>query len=171
MKINTLFLSKNQLILTEAHCSYFSVDFRLICSYFLLRQLSTSKKGDSSWRMGNPSFSAKVLNFLLQQQPWRIPHFLQWRNTRLCKSRIYWLVLNLFCFKIPCLYSCLSISVSKSCQTVINIYTVIIIYIFDCLHPAWCCPKIILNFLAIWTSLFLRNEFLVKKKCTLFGQI
>ena len=42
------------------------------------------------------------------------------------------MVLNLFCCKILCTYLCLSISVSKSCHIVINIF-------FDCLHPAWGC--------------------------------
>ena len=32
----TLFFSKNQIILAEAHCSFFSVDFKLICPYFVL---------------------------------------------------------------------------------------------------------------------------------------
>ena len=34
--IQYIFVSKDQIILAEAHCSYFSVDFRLICSYFVL---------------------------------------------------------------------------------------------------------------------------------------
>ena len=64
-----------------------------------LRQLSTSKEGITvgGWRIH--TFGA-------------ILYFLQWRNIKLCQSRIL-MVLNLFCGTILCMYLCLSISVLK----------------------------------------------------------
>ena len=129
------FLNKNQTILAETHCSYFSVDFRLI--------LSTSKKGTTVGGWGIHIFGVKVLSFLELPE---VIHFFHIYGihilvsifssinsaSRILNLNLILMLLNLFCCKILCIYLYLSISVLKGCHIVINIF-------FDCLHPAWCC--------------------------------
>ena len=110
----TLCFSKNRITLTEAYCPYLFSGFKvqlLFCSYFVNQQ-----KGDNGWRMGEPYFRSNTTFPPMTEQTMPKPKIL--------------MVLNLF--KILYIYLCLSISVSKSCHIVINIF-------FDCLHPAWCC--------------------------------
>ena len=57
------------------------------------------------------------------------------------------MVLNLFCWKVLCIYLCLCISVSKSCHQYI--------FWFACIQPG-----VVLKF---WASLFLQNVLLQKK--------
>ena len=113
----TLFSSKNQIILTEAHCSYF---FQLISASFVpilfLRQLSTSKKETTIAGWGIHIFGAKVLNFLELPEIIHFFHIYEFHifesifsfvngASRILNLNLILMVLNLCCRKILCIYT------------------------------------------------------------------
>ena len=127
------FFRKNRIILAEAHCSYFSLDFRLICSYFVLATTVNLQKGDNGGRMGDPYFWLESTKFLELQE---ISHFFHIYGIHILVSifsstngasrililNLILIVMNLFCSKILCIYLYLGISVSKSCHIAYNIF-------------------------------------------------
>ena len=93
------FFSKNQIILAEAHFLFSSVDFRLICSYFVFVITVNYQKG--GWG----------INIIL----------VQYHISFDGGSRRYWWYW--ICFVVRyCVYTCLSIFVSKSCHIAINLF-------------------------------------------------
>ena len=128
--------------MAEAQCSYFFSGFQaylfLFCSCDNC-QLAKRRQRLEDW---DPYICVKVLNFL--ELPETI-HFFHIYGIyilvsifssingacRILNLKLILMLLNLFCCKLLCISLCLSISVSKSCHIIINIF-------FDCLHPAWC---------------------------------
>ena len=98
-----------------------------------LRQLSTSKKGVTVEGWGIHIFGAKVLNFLELPEIIYFSHIYETHilvsifssingASKILNLNLKLMVLNLFCCKILCIYLRLSISASKSCHIVINIF-------------------------------------------------
>ena len=108
----------------------FSVDFRLICSYFVLRFciiphfLHAAQKLKFSIKDNFSKSFLRICSDLLEKSLMESYIFRAVSMTEhqtISKPKIL-MVLNLFGCKMLCTYLCLSISVSKSCHIVTKIF-------------------------------------------------
>ena len=111
-----------EIILTESYCSYFFSEFQVHLFLFCSCDNWQLAKRGNGLKMRNPYIRCESTKFLITTinlKNTTFPSVTDYQNT--LKPKIL-MVLSLFCCKILCIYLCLSISVSKRCHNVINIY-------------------------------------------------